>query len=227
MPRERKELIRPSGFREAEKLFVLSFEGTRSEPRYFEGLRNSAYFNDSGRIEFVELTRKQNEKLGSDPKVVKQILKAAKSNYALMPTDEFWMIVDRDDWEAMHHIDFDQIVKECAEEKNFFMAMSNPCFEFWLLLHLEKFDIEAMPNEERELLYRNPKISNKRHHIEQVLCGILGNSYSKRLKASLFLPGVYRAIERAKTMHIDGENYPKGFGSDVYRLVEKVVKPWT
>jgi hypothetical protein len=59
MPRERKELIRPSGFREAEKLFVLSFEGTRSEPRYFEGLRNSAYFNDSGIIEFVELTRKR------------------------------------------------------------------------------------------------------------------------------------------------------------------------
>jgi hypothetical protein len=51
MPRERKELIRPSGFREAEKLFVLSFEGTRSEPRYFEGLRNSAYFNDSGIID--------------------------------------------------------------------------------------------------------------------------------------------------------------------------------
>lgn len=225
MPRERKELIRPSGFREAEKLFVLSFEGTRSEPRYFEGLRNSVYFNDSGRIEFAELTRKQNEKLGSDPKVVKQILKAAKSEYALKPTDEFWMIVDRDDWETMHHIDFDQIVRECADEKNFFMAMSNPCFEFWLLLHLEGFSFEALSKEEKDLLYSNPKISGKRHHIEQVLSDVLGSSYSKRIKASNFLPGVYRAIERAKTLHVDGEDYPKEFGSDVFLLVEKVVKP--
>jgi len=225
MPRERKELIRPSGFREAEKLFVLSFEGTRSEPRYFEGLRKSIYFNDSGRIEFAELTRKQNEKLGSDPKVVKQILKAAKSEYALKSTDEFWMIVDRDDWETMHHIDFNQIIKECADEKNFFMAMSNPCFEFWLLLHLDNFDLESLSEEERELLFNNPKISSKRHHIEQVLSDKLGSSYTKRVKASHFLPGVYRAIERAKAMHIDGENYPKGFGSDVYLLVEKVVKP--
>jgi hypothetical protein len=60
-----------------------------------------------------------------------------------------------------------------------------------------------------------------------VLCDIFSNSYSKRLKASLSLPGICRAIKRAKAMHIDGENYPKGFGSDVYRLVEKVVKPWT
>jgi len=225
MPRERKELIRPSGFREAEKLFVLSFEGTRSEPRYFEGLRNSIYFNDSGRIEFAELTRKQNEKLGSDPKVVKQILKAAKSNYALKPTDEFWMIVDRDDWETMHHIDFAQIVNECADEKNFFMAMSNPCFEFWLLLHLEGFNFAALSKEEQDLLYANPKISKKRHYIEQVLSDILGCSYTKRIKASNFLSGVYRAIERAKALHVEGEDYPKGFGSDVFLLVEKVVKP--
>jgi len=225
MPRERKELIRPSGFREAEKLFVLSFEGTRSEPRYFDGLRNSIYFNDNGRIEFAELTRKQNEKLGSDPKVVKQILKAAKSEFALKSTDEFWMIIDRDDWETTHHINIDQIVKECKDEGNFFMAMSNPCFEFWLLLHLEGFNFAAMSKEEREMLYSNPKISNKRHYIEHVLSDIMGGSYSKRIRASNFLSGVYLAIERAKTLHNDGEDYPSGFGSDVFLLVEKVVKP--
>lgn len=225
MPRERKELIRPSGFREAEKIFVLSFEGNVTEPRYFDGLRNSIYFNDCGRIELVPLTRKQNEKIGSNPKAVKQILNKAKADYALNANDEFWMIVDRDDWETMHHIDFDQIIEECKDEKNFFMALSNPCFEFWLLLHNPKFQLDTLNEEERKLLWENPKISNKHNYIEKALSDVLGFSYVKRIKFAWFSDGIYDAIDRAKAMHVEGESYPKSFGSDVYRLVEKIVKP--
>ena len=39
MPREPKELIREGGFKDAEKFYILSFEGTVSEKRYFKDFR--------------------------------------------------------------------------------------------------------------------------------------------------------------------------------------------
>lgn len=41
MGRERTELIRPEGYKNAEKLFVLSFEGRVSEKKYFADFRKS------------------------------------------------------------------------------------------------------------------------------------------------------------------------------------------
>ena len=42
MPREAQELVRQGGFKDAEKFFILSFEGTVTEKRYFESLRASS-----------------------------------------------------------------------------------------------------------------------------------------------------------------------------------------
>lgn len=96
MPREPKALVRDGGFLDAEKYFVLSFEGTVTEKRYFEALRTSDKFNDSGLIETIPLVRKKNEATGSDPISVKSLLKRAKENFNFKPTDEFWLIIDRD-----------------------------------------------------------------------------------------------------------------------------------
>ncbi|MEE0915152.1 MAG: hypothetical protein U0L45_01450 [Alistipes sp.] len=60
MPREAQELVRQGGFKDAEKFFILSFEGTVTEKRYFESLRASSLFNDCGLIETIPLSRKKN-----------------------------------------------------------------------------------------------------------------------------------------------------------------------
>lgn len=44
MPREAMSLVREGGFRNAEKFFILAYEGTVTEKRYFEGLRESTLF---------------------------------------------------------------------------------------------------------------------------------------------------------------------------------------
>ena len=95
MPREHNPLIRRSGFLQAEKFYVLAYEGTVTERKYFEDLRLSALFNDSGKIETIPL--KRDADAGNSPVDVKRLLSTAKADYNFRATDEFWLVVDRDD----------------------------------------------------------------------------------------------------------------------------------
>lgn len=101
MPREFNPLVRKSGFLQAEKFYVLGYEGTVTEKKYFEDLRLSSLFNDSGSIETIPLKRKAND--GNSPIDVKRLLSKAKSDYNFKPTDEFWLVIDRDDWSEVHN----------------------------------------------------------------------------------------------------------------------------
>lgn len=222
MPREAKALVREGGHLNAEKYFVLSFEGTVTEKRYFEALRASDKFNDSGLIETIPLVRRKSDAVGSDPVSVKAMLKKAKEEFNFKPTDEFWVIIDRDDWADEHHINLEKLVEDCKAEGNFFVAMSNPCFEMWLILH--RTGLSAFTDEERDAIKRNVRISNTKHHVDVVLERLIGHPYNKiRLKGDDFIPFVYDAIRRAEAGHVEGEDLPRDLGSDVYLLVKKLV----
>jgi hypothetical protein len=219
MPREPIPLIREGGFKEAEKLFILSYEGTVSEKKYFEDFRKSDIFNDSGLIEIISLTRPKDK--GSDPINVKKLLQKAKREYRFKDTDEFWLIIDRDDWESIHKHNFESLVIDCKAENNFFLAMSNPCFELWLILHLK--DVNEFSDTEKQKLLENPKISSKKNQIDKVLGDIQGRSYNKRPNPNIFLPKTQLAIDRAKKLDDKKEDYPSGLGSHIYKLVEKLL----
>jgi hypothetical protein len=152
MPREPLPLTREGGFRQAEKMFVLAFEGNITEPYYFRSLRSSDIFNDSGLIEIFPISRPKNAGNG-DPLSVKKLLKQAKKNYKFLKSDEFWLIIDRDHWEEMHHHNFDLLYDDCEKEGNFFIALSNPCFEIWVLLHFKQ--ICNFSDEEAKLIFEN------------------------------------------------------------------------
>lgn len=220
MPREPIPLIREGGFKEAEKLFVLSYEGTVSEKKYFEDFRYSEQFNDSGLIEIISLKRPSDR--GSDPINVKKLLQKAKSEFRFKTTDEFWLIIDRDDWESIHNYNFNSLVQDCNNENNFFLAMSNPCFEIWLILHLK--DINEFTEEEKKKILENKKIKSSRNYIDKVLGEIQGRGYNKKPNPQIFLPLTKIAINRAKELDLKKEDYPKDLGSHIYKLVEKISK---
>lgn len=183
MPRESTPLVRKSGFLEAEKFYILAYEGDVTEKKYFEDLRQSSMFNDSGSIETIPLKKEHNG--GNSPLDVKKLLSKAKSEYNFRATDEFWLIIDRDDWEKIHHVDFSALYDDCEKEKNFFIALSNPCFEFWLILHLRK--LEDIADSDREKILENAKVSVKHNYIDLYLADCIGDGrgYTKRPKASV------------------------------------------
>jgi hypothetical protein len=132
--RDRKALIKMA-------VAELTLEGKAKR----EDFRKSTLFNNSGLIEVISLKRPTNR--GSDPISVKKLLQEAKKEYRFKDTDEFWLIIDRDDWEEIHNHNFDKLVDDCKKENNFFLAMSNPCFEIWLILHLK--DINELDEEQK------------------------------------------------------------------------------
>lgn len=178
MPRESTPLVRKSGFLEAEKFYVLAYEGDVTEKKYFEDLRQSPMFNNSGSIETIPLKKERNG--GNSPLDVKKLLSKAKAEYNFRATDEFWLIIDRDDWEKIRHVDFDALYDDCEKEKNFFIALSNPCFEFWLILHLRK--LEDIADGDREKILENEKVSVKHNYIDLYLADCIGDGrgYTKR-----------------------------------------------
>lgn len=222
MPRESTPLVRKSGFLEAEKFYVLAYEGDVTEKKYFEDLRQSPMFNNSGSIETIPLKKERNA--GNSPLDVKKLLSKAKAEYNFRATDEFWLIIDRDDWEKIHHVDFDALYDDCEKEKNFFIALSNPCFEFLLILHLRK--LEDIADGDREKILENEKVSVKHNYIDLYLADCIGDGrgYTKRPKASVFMPRVKVAIENARMIRDLGERIPGGLSTDVYKLVEKLIK---
>lgn len=225
MPREAQALVRNGGFRNAEKFYILSFEGSVTEKKYFEDLRKSEYFNDSGLIETIPLPRESTE---SNPLVVKKLLKEAKDNFNFRDSDEFWLIIDKDEWEKIHHINLNQLASDCQYEKNFYLALSNPCFELWLILHLT--DLSKLTDKERNRLRDNPKINpsskNSKHYVDKVIEQAMNNGrgYNKKPNPRIFLPYIPIAIIRAKALSKEGELFPSDLGTDVYKLVEKLIK---
>lgn len=221
MPREPIPLIRQGGFVDAEKLFVLSYEGTVTEKKYFQDFRASKYFNNNGLIEIVPLKRPKDK--GSDPFSVKNLLKEAKKEYGFKITDEFWLVIDRDDWEKIHKLNFDDLVIECNNEKNFYLAMSNPCFEIWLILHLK--ELSEFTQDEQILIFENAKVSKSKNHIDIVVGQLQGDNrgYNKRPNPSIYLPQTKVALERAKSIDNLEDDYPKSLGTHLYKLIEKLI----
>ena len=122
------QFTRSSGKRFYKRLFLVGVEGTRTECDYFS-MFNSAY------VHVVPVTSRE----GNSPKKVLSTLKAAIPRYQLRDGDYLWIVVDRDEWPE-EEIELCRMWAQDAKEspglcKGF--SLSNPKFEFWLLLHFE------------------------------------------------------------------------------------------
>jgi RloB-like protein len=217
MSRERTEFIRISNVTDREKLFLLAYEGNETEPTYFEALKKNYRF-DRDRIEIVSLRRNSTD-TKSAPKHVFENLQNIKEEYDLGKNDELWMIIDRD----RNGANIEKYSNKCKAESNFYLALSNPCFEFWLLLHLK--DLSEFTEEEQVLILENRKVGSKKTYLKRLLSTILTDGYNEsNLKAERFLPHIEKAISRAKAINIETDDYPKLLGTDIYKLIERVIR---
>ena len=130
--------------------------------------------------------------------------------------NELWMIIDRDK-QNVSKKQLEKIIEEC-EEKRFNLALSNPTFELWLLLHvtdIKKYD-------ESELL-ENKKVNKSRRFIDKEL-SILNGGYNKsKIKFEDFSEGIKGAIIRAKKLETDNNKLIENLGTSVCLLVEKII----
>ncbi|MCL5974826.1 MAG: RloB family protein [Gammaproteobacteria bacterium] len=125
--RSSQSLKRRQAKREAYKKILIVCEGEKTEPNYFEDVREHYQLNTVN----VEVRGD----CGSDPV---SIIKFAKQRYreerdAGDPFDKVYCLFDKDD-----HAKYLSALAEVdsAVPKNTFFAINSvPCFEYWLLLH--------------------------------------------------------------------------------------------
>lgn len=216
MPRERGDLFRISNAKEREKVIVLAFEGNNTEELYFECLMNSDLFDES--LVYLLLLKRPKSDTNSAPiHVFRKLKREAKDEYHFYPNDELWMIIDTDRWKNIP-----DIITECKKLNNMFVAVSNPCFEFWLLLHIKT--LAEYSTEELDFILANKKVSAKKNYIDKEISNIIGSYNKSNPKLEQILPSVNSAIKQAKELDIIDEDFPSGLGSHIYKVVEKLIK---
>lgn len=123
--KKRRQLTRKIGERPYKRMFVLSVEGRKTEHQYFTIFKK---FNKAVRI--FCLKKKDRSSPGA---VLKEMKKHLKEN-SLSKEDEAWIIVDTDNWRPEQ---LKELFDWSKQSHKYGLAVSNPCFEYWLLLHFE------------------------------------------------------------------------------------------
>ncbi len=200
MSNRNRSFKRPSQKRELEKIYVVATEGEKTEKIYFEFFNGVEYRK---KIQVKVLPTKSGK---SSPQAVVKRLQKYAIQTRLKPKDELWVVID-DDGRPKEQLQV--VANECNKKENYFLAISNPCFELWLLLHQE-----------------NPKTPYKADICEQELTRLLGKKYNKsNYDLSKLIPYIGNAIRHAKRLHVDQtEEIPSSVGTHVYLLVEKLIK---
>lgn len=166
----------------------MATEGSQTEPCYF-----SMFNSRNSTVHVVILKDRQKTAPGQ---VLNRVKRAEKKK-----GDQVWLVVDRDTWDEG---ELNQVFQECVEN-DYSMTLSNPKFEYWLLLHFEDGNNVNAGNCTARLKAHLPAFTKS--HVE-----------INKLK-----PRVQDAINRAAQKDTPAcPNWPRMTGTTVYRLVREL-----
>lgn len=209
--RKRKDFVRLEGVRSA-RLVVIASEGRCTESIYFSAVKDKLR---APNVHVEILARDSNE---SSPESVHGQIADFMRQYNIEDDDELWLVIDRDRW---HERMLSQVAQLCSQNPHLHFCMSNPCFELWLLLHLEdirKYD-EATANE----LALNRKNRAGLTWLKKRMRELLGSYSESSYDALRLLPYVPEAMAIARELDVNPtDRWPQGVGTRVYRLMESI-----
>lgn len=191
---------RPLGDRRYKRRFTLICEGAKTEIEYFSWLKHEI---DHAVIDIHLLKRKVGK---SAPQHLISDADKYRASNRLGAGDSIWLIMDKDSWTDKQ---FQLIGNWKEKDSRHCAAVSNPKFEYWILLHLQE-DPGSLSHSACDKKYQD----------------YFGGG--KGFKARDFdLEMVRRASQRARRKHGDclrDEDYlsfvPKFCGSTLYQLME-------
>lgn len=191
---KRRSYRRRAPDRTYRKLYIIATEGAETEPAYF------GIFQSKDRTIRIRLLDSKNK---SAPKKVLKRAEQYIQKQNLKKNDEVWLILDRDDWPEAA---LGQVWIRC-QEKKFNLAVSNPCFEYWLLLHFENGSgVTGVRNCRDKLVHHLPNFSKGHVEVEK------------------FKPHIQTAIDHAEQKDVPPcDKWPDTNGSTVYRLVKELL----
>lgn len=203
----------------SKSLYVISIAGEgKTEEQYFDGIYD---LENSELIRIERLEKLDESDTKSHPNHLIELLNERKEQWEAhgIEPNELWMVVDRDRQNVSRE-QLTSIIDKCKTE-GYNLALSNPTFEFWLLLHITSLD-----SYDYDLLLANPKASvkSKKRFIEKELSSLLRGYNKNNIRFERFEPGIKDAIQRAKDLSHDNEMLIDELGTSVCLLVERLIK---
>ena len=202
--------------------YFIACEGSKTEYQYFDGIvQNRNYIGINSLVEIVPV---EHESANSENHPLKLYEAARKAidkcdNYFPNSGDRFCLIVDRDKNSFIER-QYDELLSYVHAGK-VSLFVSNPCFEFWLLLHFG----DCKDYDQQKLL--DNKKSGKKTYTEQLLGKCLGGSYNKvRLKYKFnnyFKDRVKTAVNNAELHAVELEHLKNSIGTNVGRLIKMML----
>ena len=167
----------------------------------------------------VELLQQESELIN----VVSDIAKIIKNSGITYSEgfDKICLIVDRDRKSFVskpENNQYEYVLNKC-KENNFGFYITNPCFEFWLLLHFDQVHtIDKMQ------LLKNEKVSKKKCFAEQELKKLLVGYEKSSYNAEELVRNIDKAIVNEKKFCEDPEGLENKIGSNIGLLIEELRK---
>ena len=150
------------------------------------------------------------------PNILETILKNINNEQITYSEDidKMCLIVDRDK-KSFKEEQYNYVKEEC-KKKNFKLYVTNPCFEFWLLLH---FDEVHLINKEK--LLENKRASLKVRFVESELKKYFPYNKNK-YNAELLIEKIDLAIENEKKFCENIEELKDKLGSNIGLLIKEL-----
>jgi len=202
----RKLLDRAVQDRDA-RLYFLIVEGEKTEPIYFYALEE----NNLVPRNRVKIHVHSPDGNSSAPKYLIGKAEEVADSRGMVSDDEIWLVFDVDLQSGSNRLA--QVIESSDDacRRGWQVAISNPCFELWLLLHVSD-DLSL--------------VTKHGDSVHRMLCSVLG-SYDKRRTPEMCLSvhALSRATNRARLGDTDPASpVPQFPGTRVYRLIESILR---
>jgi hypothetical protein len=174
--------------------FLIVCEGRVTEPEYINLIRIN---------EKINLVRVIIDNQGGTPKTLvdRAVAEKRQNKSEFGKEDEIWCVFDIDEHPLIAE------AKQKASSNGIKLAISNPCFEFWLLLHF---------------VYHSAPISRQEARRE---CEARMNGYQKHIPGDALFPLLGTALENAQRLakwHETRQTVGENPSTEVYKLIERL-----
>lgn len=196
-----------------QRVFLLAYEGKKTEPRYFDGLKTR--FRGKFRIIPVKFDGR------SDPADVLQrmedAIKQRDTNF-----DEAWIVVDTDDRPKVR---LQPVCEWQDRRQNYCVAWSHPKFEYWLVLHYTEEYASASGKKGVKNVRGGKTHPRRSEDYKKIFEKVSGYRRGRDLPDKLF-DGVEEAIRRSEARMLEvGDGWPDvERWTTVHRLVKRMIK---
>ena len=132
--------------------------------------------------------------------------------------DEFAVLIDRD-MQTHSESNMSECIKYCRDN-GYKCYIANPCFEFWLLMHLA--DIEVEFGDQLDKIKENKKVSEQHTFVSKEVSDRAHHGKSGINFARRYLPYMDKAVIQAKKFPDDEYELVDSIGCNLWRLIEEL-----